>query len=76
MMFAMLLLLALSSPGQNVGPPNTPAGENPLSGWTATEIPNLEMMAISADPDSGAMVTTRLRATRKVIYATPLASRG
>ncbi len=66
MIFAMLLVLVLSSPGQKVGPPNTPAGENPQSGWTATEIPNLETMAISADPGSEAVVTTRLRATRKV----------
>lgn len=65
-MFAMLLVLVLFSPGQKVGPPNTPAGEREVSGWAATEIPNLEVMAVSADPASEATVATRLRATRKV----------
>jgi hypothetical protein len=66
MMIAMLLVFVLSLPGQKVGATNTPAGENEASSWTGTEIPNLEMIAIPADPAPDAIVTTRLRSTRKV----------
>ncbi|MBZ5525773.1 MAG: cupin domain-containing protein [Acidobacteriia bacterium] len=59
MLFAVLLVLALSH-GQQAGQ----AGATQGSRWTATEIPNLEMTALSGDPAPETMVATRLRARR------------
>lgn len=66
MLFAVLLVLALCSHGQQAGQANSQAGAEECSHWTATEIPNLEMTALSGDPAPEAMVATRLRARRRL----------
>jgi quercetin dioxygenase-like cupin family protein len=66
MLFAVLLVLALSSHGQQAGQAGAQASATERPRWTATEIPNLEMMALSPDPAAEAVAATRLRARRKL----------